>query len=137
MTEIDEVLAGQRAPGAFPVPAGTPVSTDQATAAGWQVAVLDGRAITSAAELFEACAGALEFPEWFGHNFDALTDCLRDLSWLPAPGYLLVWRHAEVLAGCAPQAYATAYRVLATVSAERLANSDSPLLTVLVGAAQP
>jgi RNAse (barnase) inhibitor barstar len=137
VTEIDEVLAGQRAPGAFPVPAGTPVSTEPAAAAGWLVAVLDGRAITSAAELFEACAGALEFPEWFGRNFDALADCLGDLSWLPAPGYLLLWRHAEVLAGCAPDEYATAYRVLAAASAGRLARSAAPLVSVLVGAAPP
>ena len=27
----------------------------------------------------------LEFPAHFGLNFDALSDCLRDLSWLP-PG---------------------------------------------------
>ena len=25
----------------------------------------------------------LRFPDWYGHNLDALADCLRDLSWLP------------------------------------------------------
>src|SRR5690606_36339092 len=43
----------------------------------------------------------LSFPGWFGANWDALADCLGDLSWLLAPGYLLMiensgtWRAAE------------------------------------------
>ncbi len=32
--------------------------------------------------LLETLAGGLEFPGWFGHNWDALEDCLRDLHWL-------------------------------------------------------
>jgi hypothetical protein len=35
-------------------------------------------------------AEALAFPDYFGHNLDALYDCLTDLSWLPAPGYCIV-----------------------------------------------
>ena len=44
---------------------------------------------------------ALRFPDWFGGNWDALADSLGDLSWLPAPGYLLLveradeWREAD------------------------------------------
>lgn len=37
---------------------------------------------------------ALQFPDWFGGNWDALADSLGDLSWLPAPGYLLLVEHA-------------------------------------------
>ena len=36
---------------------------------------------------FAAIGKALRFPEWFGHNWDALTDCLLDMGWLPAAGY--------------------------------------------------
>lgn len=39
-------------------------------------------------------AHALHFPEWFGGNWDAFADALGDLSWLPAPGYLLLIEHA-------------------------------------------
>lgn len=36
-------------------------------------------------------AQALEFPAWFGHNWDALADCLGDLEWLePAAGHVLI-----------------------------------------------
>jgi RNAse (barnase) inhibitor barstar len=41
--------------------------------------------------LFDAIAKALEFPDWFGRNWDALEDCLSDLSWRPASGHLLLF----------------------------------------------
>lgn len=41
-------------------------------------------------EAIAAIAQALSFPNWFGHNLDALYDSLTDLSWLPAGEYTLV-----------------------------------------------
>ena len=40
-------------------------------------------------------AQALDFPDWFGGNWDALADCLNDLSWLPAPGHVLLLDHSH------------------------------------------
>ena len=42
------------------------------------------------AQLLKNIASALGFPDWFGHNWDALEDCLTDLSWRDAPGYVLL-----------------------------------------------
>ena len=42
------------------------------------------------AALLNNLASALGFPDWFGHNWDALEDCLTDLSWRDAPGYVLL-----------------------------------------------
>lgn len=39
-------------------------------------------------------AVALDFPAGSGHNWDALADRLRDLSWLPANGYALLFSDA-------------------------------------------
>ncbi|SDI20253.1 barstar family protein [Propionivibrio dicarboxylicus] len=39
----------------------------------------------------------LAFPEWFGGNLDALLDCLTDLSWHPAPGYIIVLSESDAL----------------------------------------
>lgn len=39
----------------------------------------------------------LNFPEWFGANFDALYDCLTDPEWLNQPGCLLYLTGVEAL----------------------------------------
>ncbi|GAA5067592.1 barstar family protein [Lysobacter panacisoli] len=46
------------------------------------------------AGLMQRIATAGRFPEWFGGNWDALADTLRDLSWWPAPGYLFLIENA-------------------------------------------
>ena len=45
--------------------------------------------------MLERIAGALAFPDWFGGNWDALEDCLIDLSWRAAEGHVLVFTGAE------------------------------------------
>ena len=61
--------------------------------------------------LLQSIAGAHAFPDWFGNNWDALEDCLSDLSWREAAGHVLVFENAavgdelgilfDVLAACA------------------------------------
>lgn len=41
--------------------------------------------------MLERIAKALAFPDWFGGNWDALEDCLIDLSWCEAEGHVLVF----------------------------------------------
>jgi RNAse (barnase) inhibitor barstar len=42
-------------------------------------------------QLFLRVATALDFPNTFGRNWDALSDSLRDLSWLPNHGVSLLF----------------------------------------------
>jgi hypothetical protein len=46
-------------------------------------------------KLLKNIAAALALPDWFGHNWDALEDCLTDLSWREAPGYVLLFEDAK------------------------------------------
>ncbi len=45
-------------------------------------------------ELLARVAAALQFPAWFGGNWDALEDCLCDLSWIAAGGDVLLFEDA-------------------------------------------
>ena len=47
--------------------------------------------------LMERIARALAFPAWFGGNWDALEDCLTDLSWSKAAGHVLLIEDAADL----------------------------------------
>jgi len=40
---------------------------------------------------------ALGFPDWFGANWDALEDCLGDLSWRPGNGHVLLFAGGAAL----------------------------------------
>ena len=53
---------------------------------------LDVVAIDAARDVFADIGRALEFPSWFGGNWDALEDSLSDLSWRPRQGYVLIFR---------------------------------------------
>jgi hypothetical protein len=47
--------------------------------------------------LLEKLAAALAFPAWFGGNWDALEDCLADLSWRAGDGHvMLIGGHGEL-----------------------------------------
>jgi hypothetical protein len=49
------------------------------------------------AALLERLALALGFPAWFGGNWDALEDCLTDLSWRAGAGHVvLIEGHGEL-----------------------------------------
>lgn len=80
---------------------------------GWRCFVLEGADVRDKAGLLAACARACGFPAYFGHNWDALLDMLRDLSWAPAQrGYLLIWNDARGLARSAPHDMDVALDVL-------------------------
>ncbi|MDE1895366.1 MAG: barstar family protein [Pseudomonadota bacterium] len=48
-------------------------------------------------QLLQRLATSLPLPATFGHNWDALADCLRDLGWLPGWGHVLLFEHCDEL----------------------------------------
>ena len=62
--------------------------------AGLRAAPIDFAACVGKDDALARIAAALEFPDWFGGNWDALADCLGDLSWLGADGHMLVFDEA-------------------------------------------
>ena len=70
------------------------------------VVVIDGEACRSDTSLFAEFASKLLFPRYFGHNWDALSDCLNDLDWLPGTGYLIVIERSEAVLPAANDEFA-------------------------------
>ena len=77
--------AGQRAESVVKIPE------------GFLFKVIRGKKCRTATGLFAEVAEVLEFPDYLGHNWDALEECLADLEWLPAKGYVLVFTDSELI----------------------------------------
>jgi len=69
-------------------------------------------------ELLEAIGKAMAFPEWFGHNWDALLDCLADLGWRPAEGYVVILEHCDGIHGRAEADFVQTLQVFESAANE-------------------
>lgn len=59
--------------------------------------VIQGRACGTREAMLDEFARALDFPEYFGDNWDALEDCMTDLEWLSADKFVFVVTHTDAL----------------------------------------
>ncbi len=62
---------------------------------------------------------ALNFPIWYGANFDALFDCLCDPDWQPAKGHVLLINGMAHLRAADPDDFATLIEVFQAVAEAR------------------
>jgi RNAse (barnase) inhibitor barstar len=92
--------AGQRAESVIKIPE------------GFLFKLIRGRKCRTTAGLFAEFAEVLEFPDYFGHNWDALEECLADLEWLPAKGYVLVFMDSELILPDDEEEFATFLEIL-------------------------
>jgi hypothetical protein len=61
------------------------------------VCVTRGYHCQTKTDLFDEWSAALRFPYYFGHNWDAFHECIRDMAWLPAKSYIYVVTSADRL----------------------------------------
>ncbi len=87
-----------------------------AEASGFAIYRVDLAEVRDKDALFERLATALEFPDWFGHNWDALADCLGDLSWQQTDGYLILLEHCDGFRASCGGDFATALQVFAAAA---------------------
>lgn len=62
---------------------------------------------------------ALEFPIWYGANFDALYDCLTDPDWHAGKGHLLLISGVACLRAADPDDFATLIEVFKAAAEAR------------------
>ena len=70
-------------------------------------------------DLLEKIGHDMAFPEWFGHNWDALNDCLLDMGWRPALGFVVILKNAEMVQSRAESDFACLLKIFADVADER------------------
>lgn len=81
--------------------------------------VLVVRASGDKAEILAAFAEALRLPNWFGHNWDALVDALRELEGRDARPLEIVWDQVRTVRQQDRETYATVLDILEQVADER------------------
>ena len=96
--DFSTLLSHAEHSGVYHLPSsGRSALTSAATTLGFALFEID---LADASELdapLSELGTALGFPDWYGHNLDALHDCLTDFSWREAPGYILIIRGADRL----------------------------------------
>jgi RNAse (barnase) inhibitor barstar len=112
-TDLAALLADASASGAYFVDARDRAAlVEAAIALDFHVAAIDCSTVHDRDAGLAKIADALAFPDWFGGNWDALSDCLDDLSWLEGEGFLLLFDHSSGWREAEPEAFATLLEIL-------------------------
>ncbi len=90
-------------------------------------------AVSNKKQFMNVCAKQLKLPSYFGGNWDALADCVRDFNWLDGKGYVLHITSPEKFAKASPDDYQTALDVLAE-AADYWKSKDMPFVVLVDGA---
>jgi RNAse (barnase) inhibitor barstar len=96
---------------------------------------IEGRNIARKEQLLNHVATALHFPGHFGDNWDAMEECLTDMEWIDAPGYLVYYDHIDTLLAAHPDQFATFVEICR--DAVRSWKEDGTPMVVLLSGAKP
>jgi RNAse (barnase) inhibitor barstar len=111
-SHLEAILAAVDKAGVYHMPRVDKVSVLAAAEAnGFATFRVNLAAARDKEDLLSIIGTALAFPEWFGHNFDALADCLADMGWRPAEGYLVILEHCDGVHGEAEEDFTTMLQV--------------------------
>jgi RNAse (barnase) inhibitor barstar len=89
---------------------------------------VDGSRAGTRQQVLAAIGRALQFPDYYGQNLDALDELITDLGWLPPGPVELVWSDPDVLRSADPAGYRAVLQILR--DAERATRGTERPLTV-------
>ena len=96
---------------------------------------IDGSKIERKEQLLNALATALRLPKSFGHNWDALEECLNDLEG-DGEGYVIYYDHIDGLLGAHPDQFETLVEILRD-AVESWKEDDEALVVIFSGTKAP
>ena len=134
---VDTLLEDSRG-GVYFVPATVAAREVQAAAKRAHMAYfhIEGKNITRKEQLLNAVATALHFPADFGHNWDALEECLTDMEWADADGYVILYDHIDGLLAAHPDQFETLVEILRD-AVESWKEDGEAMVAVLSGSKPP
>jgi hypothetical protein len=134
MEELIALLHGDRAPGLYRLE--TAIAPEEVAALcqeqDCQLFYIDGSIITSKSTFLQQFAQVMQFPDYFGHNWDAFWDCLTDLEWIPSDRYVILYDQPEGFSQHEPQEWETALDILRS-AVESWCEIDRPLYILFQG----
>src|SRR5688572_8551105 len=131
-------LLGENRGGVWFLPEHADVKAVQACAKrnGFAFFHIEGKNIARKEQLLNHVATALHFPDEFGHNWDALEECLTDLEWVDADGYLIYYDHIDGLLAAHPDQFETLVEILRDAVAS-WKTDDTAMVVLLSGSKAP
>jgi RNAse (barnase) inhibitor barstar len=106
--------------GVYRLPAsGVDALISQAATRGFTVHRVDLKGLRASRENLVALGKSLDFPQWYGANFDALADCLCDPDWQPVGAQILLITGADSWRRAHPRDFSTFLEILAGAADER------------------
>lgn len=107
-----------------------------AKAADYEYFHIDGRNIARKEQLLNAMATALDLPPHFGHNWDALEECLVDMDASDGDGFLIHYDVVDALAAAHPSELETLVEIFRD-SVESWQEDGTPMVVLFTGAKAP
>ncbi len=96
MEKLTQCLSDATRSGVYRAPRSDDIE-DAARGTRLDLARVDLAGVQDKEALLARLATALALPDWFGGNWDALEDCLTDLSWRAGSGHvILIKEHGEL-----------------------------------------
>jgi RNAse (barnase) inhibitor barstar len=132
MSALTKILSDGKLSGVYHPTQGPNEIARTAKAAKLSVVKLDLRKVRGKKGFLARLAKALHCPPYFGMNWDALSDCLRDLSWLNDTGWVMILLNGQEFAVKNQDDFTTAIDVLQT-AAEYWRSHGKPFWILLYG----
>ncbi len=130
--DYEQLLIDPGEAGVFVRPGDVAALDAAAERAGLTRWTVDLAGVRTKEALLAALAERLEFPEWFGANWDALNDVLAERAWEQSKGVVLTLERCGELAHADPEVFETALEVLDSV-AESCYDEDIPFWVFVDG----
>jgi hypothetical protein len=116
MSGLNKVLSDGKLSGVYRPTQGPNEIARTAKAVKLSLVKLDLRKVRGKRGLLARLAKALQCPPYFGMNWDALSDCMRDLSWLNDNGWVVILLNGQEFAVRNQDDFTTAIDVLETAA---------------------